>query len=169
MRRHLRVLIVIAGAALFVGISELFPAVLRPDSIRVGSGVFVAVSALLLLFYRRFNAVTGVGSLNFREMERFTMRRAVIRSRMWIVAGSSTLCALALWVMSEFAASLSGAIWFPLAVGSLLSVGVVYCLTVARWIIELDEFSDRLRLAQERKASEEAMLKRLSDGKKQTV
>lgn len=163
MRKHIRILIAVLGSLAFTGVSSLFPAMLERESIRLLLAIYGAVSVLLLLFYRRLHATTGAGALEVRQLERFTMRRSVIRGRMWTVALFSTLCACALWLLSLFATSDGSRIWFSLSVGFFASVGVAYCLTIIRWIIDLDDFSDKLRLMQEKRSQEEAMMKRLSD------
>lgn len=165
MRTHLRTLVVVFGTCVVGVLAPSIPELIAPANIRVFSGVFGVVVTLVAVFYGRLSAVTGAGLLKAKELERYTFAREDVRNRIAIVLGFSAIVTIFMWLLSKVPFG-TPPIWLGYAVGFCLAVGIAYCLTVSRWILDLSSFEDGMRLRDEERKRSEATWKRLADAKK---
>ncbi|KIP13474.1 putative membrane protein [Burkholderia sp. MSHR3999] len=160
-----RLLLIVLVTAAFSLVAWQFPGILSKDAVRYLSAIFVGVTSVLTVFFTQMNNVTGVGILTGREMERYVAVRSGIRSRFWFVLAVCVASSFIMWILSTKRVSSIDYIQ-GLAVGFLVGVGLNYLLVVLRWINDLWEFADQLRLIEQRKRDQETALKRLADAAK---
>lgn len=163
IRPSARGLLIVGFSASYVAIDALLPFVTTETFLQSASAVFAAVFTLLWLFFSRMVAVTGVGQLSGREMERYVAHRTDMRSRFWLLVLLTIGCSGCLWLLATSPYA-QNARWLPLAAGFLIGSGISFLLVAWRWIDELMAFADGLQLKEQRKRDQEASSKRLAAG-----
>lgn len=166
MKKLVLPLVILVGTLAFWGASYILPQLLKEDSIKNAAGVYALVIAVLGIFLRQFLSVPGTDILRPREAHRYMSARQAIRRKMWTVVALSALASLCLWTFATLADQVNWTMWPRMTIGACISLGVYFLLAIARWISDLAQFSDSLRLKEQTRKYSEAVLKRLSDAAK---
>ena len=165
MKKRLRILVVVLGAAIFAVGAPLLPELTAAPVVKSISSIYACVVALLLLFFRQLAAAAPTG-LSFKELDRLNMRKVEIRRRIWQVVLVCAASASALWVLATLEPHGLKDRLFGAVIGFLFSLGLSYCLALLRWIDDLAKFQDDVRLRETKRRAHEEERKRLADARK---
>lgn len=143
----LRIMTVLAGAALFLAAWHLFPEILTGKLVTMLTSTPALVLSLGLLVLRKLSGLSGAG-LNEREVNRLMWKKADARHRLYRMGGFAlaTLVALSFIFAKDFQTS------SPLLAaltGALVGLMFQYLIVLLKWLEQVSAFQDE----QERRAT----------------
>jgi hypothetical protein len=157
-------IIVIFPGLLWLGWTSS-PEILTPKNMSFLGAIFLAVLGYVFLFLQKSAELTSLPGLSGREQERVAWRLSSIRRRIWWIVGVLVLA----WVLVWFVAALpdlASSPFSPIAIGTLLGIGISYFAVIKQWFDDLYSFIDIVRVREDKKRKAEAALKIIADKRK---
>lgn len=161
MSRGSRWLLIATITLLYGGAAFLWPDLAAAKIIQGLSGISVLTTILVGWLFTQLNAVTGVGVLRGREMERYTIKRQEMRGRFWRVFWINALATALLFLLAAIEDQLRDKWWYTFAVGLLTAVLLSNAFLLVGWINDISRFADKLRAIEQDRKEHAEEIKRL--------
>lgn len=157
-------IILIMPALLWLGWT-LSPDIISANNMRYLSAIFLTVWGIAFHFLRKSSDLSSLPGLSGREQERIILRLAEIRKRIWWISGIVLIASILVWIIG-FMPAVAKSDFAPLSIGLLVGIGASYLIVIPGWFNELYDFTDAIRMREDKKRRAESVLKQIADSKK---
>lgn len=143
--------------------SVIAPGLMSKTALGFFMGLFAILFGSCMFILPKISDLSTIEGLGTREREYLMVLLKEIRSRVWWVVGISAVGSCMIFFLGSASLPDRSPVK-PLGIGFMLGLGVSYLIVLAGWYNEIHDFSDQIRLREERKHKRDNLLKRIEDG-----